>query len=177
MTVHAFVDESERNGCYILCAALAAPKTLTPTRKQLSRLLLPGQRELHFKREGCARQRMLADQIARLPVSVSLYHTPSTRRTAEKSRQRCMARLMRDLCELRAHRLVLDTREVRDRHDLETIHKALGDDPWRDEFTYEHLPSQREPLTWIADAAGWCYGAGGDWRRRITPIIRNVIEA
>jgi hypothetical protein len=59
MSVHAFIDESGRNGVYIVCVTVVAPADLAPVRKELSALLLPGQRELHFKKEKPRRRRLL----------------------------------------------------------------------------------------------------------------------
>jgi hypothetical protein len=28
----------------------------------------------------------------------------------------------------------------------------------------------------VPDAVSWCYGAGGDWRRRISGIIERVTD-
>ena len=176
MTVHAFVDESERNGTYLLCAALIEPRHLGPVRKQMTSLLLPGQRELHFKDERPSRQRMLADRVARLPVSVSIYGTAYTPRTVERDRQRCVAQLLRDLREAPARRMVLDSRGPRDAHDRVTIMRLLGNNLRSDPLTYEHIASHADSLLWIPDAVGWCYGANGDWRRRIMPIIGKIIE-
>ncbi len=58
VTVHVFVDESARQGKYLLCAAFVEPAQLAPSRRGLAGLLLPGARELHFKKEvgtGCRR--------------------------------------------------------------------------------------------------------------------------
>jgi hypothetical protein len=176
LSVHAFVDESERNGSYLLSAAIVEPRRLMPTRKFLAGLLLPGQRELHFAKEKPGRRRTIVDQIAQLPLSVSIYTSPSCPRTAESARQRCLSRLLHDLCERRALRMVLDSRDERDTYDRQTILKTLAGHPWRDELTYEHLTSHCDPLMWIADVVGWCHGAGGDWKRRVLPLVSTVIE-
>ncbi|MCA1674792.1 MAG: hypothetical protein LC799_22240 [Actinobacteria bacterium] len=78
-----------------------------------------------------------------------------------------------------ALRLVLDTRDERNVHDDRTIRRILGDlskRPKETGLTYEHLDSAHEQLLWLADVIGWCYGAGGDWRRRITPAVSAVID-
>ncbi|GHF77951.1 hypothetical protein FHX82_004368 [Amycolatopsis bartoniae] len=43
-------------------------------------------------------------------------------------------------------------------------------------LTHQHLNSASVPLLWVPDAVAWCYGAGGDWRRRVMPIVSKVIE-
>jgi len=36
---------------------------------------------------------------------------------------------------------------------------------------YEHMHVRDEPILWMSDAVAWAYGAGGDWRRRVSPIV------
>ena len=36
---------------------------------------------------------------------------------------------------------------------------------------YDHRSSTSEPLLWAVDAVVWAVGAGGDWRRRVDPIV------
>jgi hypothetical protein len=43
-------------------------------------------------------------------------------------------------------------------------------------LTYEHLRSHEDPALWIADAVAWCHGAGKDWRRRVAPLVKEVID-
>ncbi|MEV6875539.1 hypothetical protein [Amycolatopsis sp. NPDC051128] len=176
MTVHAFVDESARGGSYLLCATIVEPAHLTTTRRALTTLLLRGARELHFKKEKEPRRRMLIDRMAAMPVTTRLYLGTCAPKTEEAARQRCLALLAQDLLGLRAHRLVLDTREHRDGHDRQTLQVALGFQPSKTELTYEHVDSTAEPLLWISDAVAWCYGAGGDWRRRANPLVTERIE-
>ncbi|MCA1674793.1 MAG: hypothetical protein LC799_22245 [Actinobacteria bacterium] len=51
MSMHAFVDESCRARAYLLTVALVDPADLVRLRRLLRGLLLPGQRELHCKKE------------------------------------------------------------------------------------------------------------------------------
>jgi hypothetical protein len=118
----------------------------------------------------------LADKIAKLPVAVRIYQTAYTPRTDESARQACLELALAQLLDLGTHRLVIDSRDEQNRHDVMTIQRMLGDHPSRWNFNYEHIDSKMEALCWIADAAAWCFGAGGDWRKRIMPIIDDVIE-
>lgn len=176
VAVHAFMDESERDRRYYLCVALVEPAQLKPLRRKLAGLLMPGQRELHFYHEKPPRRRVVADKIARLPIAVRIYQTAYTPKTDEIARQECLDLAITDLLKIGSHRLVIDSRAERDRFDAKTIRNQLRDQPASCNFSYDHHDSKQEPLCWIADAAGWCFGAGGDWRRRIMPIIDDVIE-
>ncbi|GLZ33297.1 hypothetical protein Lesp02_54850 [Lentzea sp. NBRC 105346] len=175
MSLHAFVDESRRNSTYLLAAALVEPRQLSHLRKLLMGLRMPNQRELHFKKETPARRRLIVSRLIDADVRTDLY-VACCRRGEEKARQRCVTRLTDDLLDVRAHRLVMDSREVRDEHDQLTIRLALGKRARETGLVYEHLASENDPLLWIPDIVAWCYGAGDDWLRRIKPTVRNVID-
>ncbi|SMD07482.1 hypothetical protein [Lentzea albidocapillata] len=175
MSVHAFVDESRRNDTYLLAVALVSPGQLTKLRKMLMRLRMPNQRELHFKKETPARRKQILSTLAPAVVHVDIY-LACCRKGEERARQTCVARLTDDVLKVGVTRLVFDSREVRDDHDLLTIRTTLGKSSWGTGLFYEHLPSENDPLLWIPDIVAWCYGAGGDWLRRVQPLMGNVID-
>ncbi|GAB3468341.1 DUF3800 domain-containing protein [Actinophytocola sediminis] len=175
MTVHAFVDESARPPRYLITAAIVEPANVRRLRQALRALLRPGQRELHFYKERPAHRRQLADTIARLPVEVTVY-LRTWHRDYEPARQDCLARLVGDLLSRQAHRLVIDSRNEQDIYDERTLRRFLGPHPSGSELVYEHVDSTSEALLWIADIAGWCYGAGGEWRKRIDPVVSRVVD-
>jgi hypothetical protein len=173
--VHAFVDESARNGRYLIAAAIVEPAQVRHLRRTMRQLLLPGQRELHFQREKPIRRRLLADAIACLPVEVRVY-SRACHRDDEPARQDCLNRLARDLVERGAHRLVIDSRRSQDINDERTLRRVLGPHPAETRMVYEHVDSTTESLLWIADAVAWCHGAGGDWRLRVKAITAAVVD-
>jgi hypothetical protein len=175
MTVHAFVDESARPPQYLIAAAIVEPSRVRLLRQSMRALLMQGQRELHFKKEKPIRRRSLADAVARLPVEVCVY-SRSWQCHDEPARQACMAQLVDDLLARQAHRLVIDTRNVRDAHDERTLRAALGPNPSASQLVYEHVDSTSESLLWIADIVAWCFGAGREWRKRIDPIVSTVVD-
>jgi hypothetical protein len=65
MPLHAFVDESIRNG-YLLSAAVIATGDLAPARGKLRELRKPGQRRLHMKDENDSRRREILSTLAGL---------------------------------------------------------------------------------------------------------------
>jgi hypothetical protein len=175
VSLHAFVDESRRNNTYLLAAAVVSPGHLTKLRKLLNGLRMPNQRELHFKKETPTRRKQILSALASAVVHVDIY-LACCRKGEERARQTCVARLTTDLQKIGVTRLVFDSREVRDDHDLLTIRTALGKSAWGTGLFYEHVPSENDPLLWIADIVVWCYGAGGDWLRRVQPLIGEVID-
>lgn len=172
---NAFVDESQRSRLYLVVAAIVEPTAVSDLRAQVRSLLLPGQRELHFKKEKPARRRMLADEIARWPVEVTVYARSYGRRP-EPARQECLHRLLVDLVERQADGLVIDSRDHQDRSDEGTIRDVLRANSGRHRLNWGHADSASELLLALPDIAAWCYGAGGVWRERIEPILANVID-
>jgi hypothetical protein len=138
--------------------------------------LLPGQREVHFKAQNGPRRRKLLDQIVAAGVRADIYLAKFVAAEQELARAACLRRLVADLLNSSAQRLVMDTREARDERDMRTLQAALGAHPSKTQLTYEHVDSAHELLIGIPDSRGWAYGAGGDWRRRATPAIRSVID-
>lgn len=175
VSLHAFVDESRRNDTYLLAVAVAPPGELARLRKLLMRLRMPNQRELHFKKETPARRRLILSTLVQAVVHVDVY-LACCRKGEERARQTCVARLTNDMVKLGVTRLVFDSREVRDDHDLLTIRTALGQSAWGTGLFYEHMHSQNDPMLWIADVVAWCYGAGGDWLRRVQPLVGEIID-
>ena len=127
MTVHAFVDESCARDQYLLPVALVDPADLAAGRRFLRGLLLSGQRELHCKKEKPARRRQLADLLVAQGFQVTVYQTGCAA-DMEAARQRCLQRAAGDLLAAGARRIVLDSREGRDRFDDRTLRVALGRD-------------------------------------------------
>ncbi|GAB90929.1 hypothetical protein GORHZ_119_00580 [Gordonia rhizosphera NBRC 16068] len=41
-------------------------------------------------------------------------------------------------------------------------------------LVYEHQRPAAEPMLWVSDAVVWCYAKGGEWRRRVQPVINSV---
>jgi hypothetical protein len=173
--VHAFVDESQRNGLYMVAAAVVEPATVAGLRKSMRALLLPGQREIHFKKEKPARRRLLADAITRWPIEVTVY-THVYQRDPEPAREACLWRLLADLLARHAARLVIDSRAEQDRSDERTIRQAVRGTSGSGRLSWEHAESTGELLLALPDLAAWCYGAGGEWRKRIEPILTRVVD-
>ena len=40
---------------------------------------------------------------------------------------------------------------------------------------YQHVGPHQHPLLWVSDAVAWSYTNGGDWLRRVSPMVDEVI--
>lgn len=172
--MHAFIDESKANG-YVMAAVLVAPHRLAGARRVMRELRLRGQQRVHFSKEQAARRRSVLAAVCALDVSVRIYDAggivdPRAARTA------CLDLIVRDLAEAGGQRLVIeqdDSLVQADQADLwRATHRLVAAAP----FAYEHVPARSEPLLWLADAAVWSWARGGDWRRRVDPIVTAVVQ-
>jgi hypothetical protein len=170
VSAHVFVDETERN-VYLICAVLVDPADLDSSRRALRALRKPGQTRLHMVKEQPSRRREILAAVGRLELRTRLYQCPAPPVVA---RPRCLQALVVDLVKAGAARLVLERLETQEHADRRCIRATLVD--CDAQLTYRHEPAQVEPLLWAADAIAWAYGAGSDWRRRISRLVDDVIR-
>ena len=168
LPVHAFVDESERPGRYLMCAVLVAPAHLTEVRQALLALRMPGQRRLHFKPEGDRRRRLILDRISALPVRANIYQRPGQ---PMKAREVCLRAMTADLLAAGVTRMVIEPIDTLVHQDRGAIIEELRAQHRLGSLAYEHVTAHLEPNLWAADAVAWAYGAGHDWRRRIQTLV------
>ena len=163
-----FVDESKSKG-YTMVAAVVVPSDQTPLRRDVRALVLPGQRRLHFTSESDSRRRHILATLERLGVRAHVVH--SDHKHEATGRAECL----RDLVAIAARgghdRIVLERDESIEHADRKVLYDAVHQLSLRDVVTYTHETAHQEPLLWIADAIAWSYTKGGDWRRRVQPMI------
>jgi hypothetical protein len=176
VSLHAFVDESHRGSLYLLAAAVVQPSDLDQTRVLMRSLRVPGERKLHFKSERDTVKKDIAAALVSARVRARIYVGHGQ---ADAVREAGLRALVSDLVPIGLRRLVLDTRWLDGNHsDRRVIRSTLLaiNTQLIDLVTYQHLYSHEEPALWVADAVAWCYGAGGEWRRRIEPTVEKVID-
>jgi hypothetical protein len=171
--MHVFVDESERTGIYLLGTALVMnPDELGRIRTELRDLRRPGQRRFHFSKESDARRRELLSALISTGIRARVYSCPAATREA---RAACLNALVADIVPAGARRLVLESRESMNRLDTQVVSSALRK-YGEGQLQYLHLRPQEEPVLWVADAVAWAVGAGGDWRRRVAPMLDDHVR-
>ena len=175
MSVLAYVDESVRPGRYLLSTVVVDIHSAGAMRRVVRRLLLPGQSKLHFKKESARRRRELLVAFETLDVEATVYVCRTTHgRDLEQARALCLSRAVVDLQQSgRSVQLFIESRETLDREDREVIRRARQLEPL---LSFEHLLPDHDPLLWLPDCFAWPVGAGGDWLRRVRPLLTDVIE-
>lgn len=169
--MHAFVDESERSGRYLMCAILVAHSNLATTRRALASLCLAGQRRIHLTKERPSRRRLILDRVSAMRLRARIHVSTS----GKGARDACLRTLVPDLASLGVGRLVIEPIESLVTHDKDVVYDALRRLDGLGRLAYEHVEARHEPILWAADAIAWAWGAGNDWRRRVTRVVEEEI--
>ncbi len=175
MSGHVFVDETKRRGC-LLAAAVVVPPDLDAVRKVLRGLVLPGQRRLHMKDENDQRRRSIATAIAVSGVTATIYDAGRRYRNERERRAACLHALVADAARRGDAMLVLEQDDTVLSWDNQCLIEATRAAGCRDTLRYEHRNAASELLLAVPDAVAWCWAKGGDWRRRIQPIVTKARE-
>ncbi len=167
-----FVDESKSRGYYV-AAVSAAGEDVARIEASLRRLRAGGRSSIHFNDEGNRRDALLREFV-QMDVIIFLYVMRGARDTV--ARPALLRRLVDDLVDSQAMRLTLERDASVEQADRRVIFDQLTVRGARRALKYEHRDRREQPMLWLADAAAWCYQAGGRWTEKIRPIVKNVIE-
>lgn len=163
-----YVDESKSKG-YTMVAAVVVPSDQAALRQQVRALVLPGQRRLHFTSESDSRRRHILSTLEGFGVRAHVVH--SGLKHEASGREACLQDLVALAARDGHERIVLERDESIEHADKKVLYAAVHAHGLRDTMTYAHETAHQEPLLWIADAIAWSYTKGGDWRRRVQPMI------
>jgi len=166
-----FVDESKVRG-YTMAAVACSQADASRARRELVALRMKGQTRLHFVRESDQRRRLILSTLARLGVQARLYRVEGL--DVHRSRDLCLEGIVADVAALGVENIVLEADTTVIHHDLGTLQQAAFDAGVGAQLRYGHERAAAEPLLWAADAIVWSYTKGGDWLRRIAPMVRST---
>jgi len=170
---HVFVDETKHRG-YLLAASVVPPGGLDPLRKLIRGLILPGQRRLHMKDENDQRKRSITAAITSSDVRATIYTAERRYRTERDSRAACLQALVADIATRGDTILVLEQDDSLIPWDRRHLYDLARQSGCAETLRYQHQRASAEILLAIPDALAWCWAKGGDWRRRVEPIVTDV---
>jgi hypothetical protein len=171
MGVRIFVDETKAKG-YLVVAVLCPDESVALARRTIGRLVLPGQRSVHMKHERDRRRRQIANAVVGLRACGIRAVVLDAGRGPEPEyvrRERALRVLVEIAAGVGSASLVLDldrTLVARDSRTIAAASRELAID-----VAYRHASLASERLLAIPDVIAWSWARGGDWRRRITPIV------
>lgn len=172
--MQVFVDESKAGG-YAVVAALVQPADVSDARRSLRELLLPGQRRIHFLDESERRRRMIIDRLIELDLRTTVYEAGPSYRTDRARRAACLEALVADHAPERETLLYLELDQSCVDADRRVLYAATRATGCGDRLRYHHVTPGAEPLVWVPDAVAWSYKRGGEWRRRVAPLIAGIV--
>jgi len=167
---HVFVDESKARG-YILAATAVSQIAIRQAEKALRGLLKPGQRRLHFTRESDSRRRLIVSRMVELEVAVSVWVAKN--RADKEARPLLLEALAAEAARALASRITIESDASLDSADRRIIAGVVRREGVS--LTYRHAAPHEEPVLWVSDAIAWCYSRGGDWTRRVGPLVEDRV--
>lgn len=175
MDTHIYVDESKAKD-YLVVAAIVTGDAQT-ARRAVQSLVLPGQRTPHMKAERDSRRHQIADTIGRmsdLGLRAIIYNAGRRYCNEKERRAGCLRALVHDAALLAPVTITFDRDESLEAWDRQRMIELTRHTGLTGQLCYTHAHRNNELLLCLPDAVAWCWAHGGDWRRRITPIIQDV---
>jgi len=169
-TRHVYVDESKRGRYLLVAVALANPVV---TRRAVADLILPGQRRLHMVREQDSRRRLILSTFVAIGIQAVVYDAGRNYRTDREARAACLATLVDDQAGDDA-RLVIEQDDSLVHSDRLALYRYASETGQSASLAYVHDRASSETLLAVPDAIAWAWPQGGDWRRRVAPLVVAV---
>jgi len=107
-------------------------------------------------------------------VQATIYNAGRGNRSELDARRGCLHALVSDAAAIGAAMLVLEQDDSLLRWDNQRLVEITREVGCRDTLRYEHRRAAAEQLLAIPDAIAWCWAKGGDWRRRVEPVVADV---
>jgi hypothetical protein len=167
-----FLDES-KNRKYVVAATFLPPRGIFDSEKFLRSLLLPGQRRLHFTREGERRRKILLTAMGKLDIQVAIWQVSG--RPEGLARTMCITSIAQSALELNAESLVLETDESIEASDRRLLFELSSAADKGRQLAFQHSAPHHQPLLWVSDAIAWCYAKGGMWAERASPLVEDRV--
>jgi hypothetical protein len=175
MTVQVFIDESHRKSKYLLIAAFIQSTDLNRLRHSLRGVTeKPGQ-TIHMTKASNQIRLRLCSLIVQQQIDCLVIEHSYPSSTQLEGRMACLRKLCDETRVQLASHMTLDfsTTAQQDCHIFEE-HRRRNQSHFP---IYQHTPSRNEPLLWVPDAIGWCWGRGSHWKQLIGPCVTSHVRA
>lgn len=170
---HIYVDETKQRG-YVLVASVHIADELGDLRKTMRGFILRGQTRIHMAKESDPRRRAICDAICAAAVNATIYDAGQRYKDPLDARNACLQALIRDITAGEQTLLVFEQDDSIIHWDRQRLIELTRGEGRRDTLRYEHQRARSELLLAVPDAIAWCWARGGQWRRRIQPVISAV---
>lgn len=116
-------------------------------------------------------RRALISAVEKLGIHAVVYQVKGS--TDRIARPLCLEALVDDLATQGGSHMILErdaSIEAADRRIIAARLRQRGSH----ELRYQHADAHEHPLLWVSDMIAWCCYKGGDWRRRINPLLVQI---
>ena len=168
------IDESKAKA-YVLVAVFIDAHEAPSIRKSLKKVLLKGQRSVHFSFENDSRKKLILNVLKTLNFEAKIFVSSEAKQA--DARAWCLEQVVATLKVESEYRIVLDRDEGYEAFDKRAITLASRRAGLNRENTHNHDEPEYEPLLWIPDAIAWCYSKNAEWRDRVSQMLSSNIEA
>jgi hypothetical protein len=168
-----YLDESKAKN-YIFVGVLVADGDSPRLRKRVAALKMPGQRSIHFVKEGDSRRKKLLQDFTDLGFQGLRFQ--SKEKNQKMAREECLRQIVRFAKDNGISNLVFERDESALMNDEKWLVDEISRVQAQDLLGFRHLARNEEPLLWGADAFAWCITRGSDWHKRISTKITNADE-
>ena len=117
---------------------------------------------------------MILDELVDMGISARVYSISGLNPIA--ARPQLLGALMDDLENLNAVKIIFERDDSALKADEFILRSGLLKRSLKHKVEYLHVGKSEEPILWIADAIAWSFARGGDYRRRIQPLISSTTE-
>ncbi len=127
-----------------------------------------------MKDERDSQRREMAAALVDAGVEVVIYDAGRRYSTQRRAREACLRAVVTDAAAEAAALLVLEQDDSLVQWDAQHLIELARATGCRDRLRYDHLRASAEQLLAVPDAVAWCWARGGEWRRRVDPVVRLI---
>jgi len=128
-----------------------------------------------MKDERDSRRREIAAALIDAGVEVVIYDAGKRYPTQRQAREECLRAVVTDAAaEAGEIRLVLEQDDSLVQWDAQRLIELARAAGCRDWLRYATCGLLAEQLLAVPDAVAWCWAHGGEWRRRVDPVVRLI---
>lgn len=168
-----YLDESKAKN-YIFVGVVVADGDSPRLRKRVAALKMPGQRSIHFVKEGNSRRKRLLSEFRDLEVQA--LKIVSYEKNKLNAREECIREIVAVAMKHGCTSIFFERDESVVSKDESWLKDELAKARPSQPIGFEHLQRHEEPILWVADALAWCDARAGEWSERIKPLIIEVYK-
>lgn len=171
MTTWVYVDESKYRG-YLLAAVSIEARDLPAARRLMTGLILPGQYRLHMRKENPRRKKQIITAVCDAGITARVY-ADRAHRGDLAARSACFQALVNGNAGPDV-RLVIEQDDGLVGRDRADLYRYVHQSRRHETVSYEHQRASADLLLGLPDVVAWAWAKGGDWRRRVHPVVVTI---